>query len=161
MARKIDYKQWDAAPGLITEISTAISFESGSLAFTIPATILRWRGYVSAMFDETVQAGDQAVLTFGVAIVSTDAVGSETPDPASEPSYPWIWWKEFRLDAFVASGAPMGSWGPAAQRYELDSKAMRKIKPRESLLIIGQSTNVTGAPAILLEVGQLRVLIGT
>ena len=161
--RKIDFKQWDTAPGLIAEVSTSGNSLSGSLAFTVPATILRWRGYVSAMFDETQQVGDQMIITAGALIAPTDtfaAGGGSFPDPATEPEYSWVWWKEFRLDAFVAAGHS-GGWGPNAQRYELDSKAMRKIKPGESLGIVLERSNLTGAPNTLLDIGFLRVLIGT
>jgi len=160
--RKIDFKQWDAAPGLIVETQAAGLLVSGSLAFSIPATLLRFRGYISASFDETKQVGDRLILTTGVAILSTDAVtagAASLPDPATEPEFPWIWWGEFRLDSFFA-GAVDGS-GPGWQRYEIDSKAMRKIKPGESLVTIVEITNVIGAPVTLIDVGQLRVLIGT
>ena len=165
--RKIDFKQWDAAPGLIGSENADATFIGGSLAFNIPATILRWRSHVACMFDETRAVGDRAVFTFGVGIFSTDAVtlgSTALPDPAGEPEYPWVWWKEFRLDCFaVHAGANVNDagWGPTQQRYDLDSKAMRKIKPGESLLIVGQMSNQAGAPVTLVDLGQLRVLIGT
>ena len=161
--KTIDYKQWASAPGLITEISTNVSQPSGSLGFSVPGTILRWRSYWSCMFDQTMQIGDLMVLTYGIALVSTDAVtAGALPDPAGEPEYPWVYWEEMRLDAFVAGGSlTNNSWGPSAQRYEVDSKAMRKFKPGQSIVAIVQSTDASGAPVTLLDIGQLRVLIGT
>ena len=159
--RKIDFKQWDAAPGIITEASTTGNVLSGSLAFSIPATILRWRSYFSVMFDETAQVGDRGIYTYAIGVFSTDAVAAaEVPDPAAEPEYPWVFWTEMRLDAFQTLG-PTGGWGSQAQRYEVDSKAMRKIKPGESLVALIQVTNLAGAPNALIDMAQLRVLIGT
>ncbi len=162
--KKIDFKSWDAAPGLITSVTMSTTTISGSLAFSIPATVLRWRGYWSAAFDETAQANDRMILTLGLAILSTDAVTlgvTAVPDPASEPEYPWIWWGEMALNSFGVIADTTAGWGPSAQRQEIDSKAMRKIKPGESLLAIIQSTNASGAPVTLLDIGQVRVLVGT
>ena len=162
--RKIDHKSWAAAPGLILESAVDGTNISGGLSFTIPATLLRFRGYVSAMFDETAQAGDLMVLTYGVCIISTDAfnVGATAvPDPADEPEFPWIWWGEMRLNSFGVLTDTRTGWGPAAQRIEVDSKAMRKIKPGETVTTVIQRSNTAGAPVTLVDIGQLRMLIGT
>ena len=162
--RKIDFKQWIAAPGLLETLTTAVTRVSGSLAFLEPGTILRWRGYFSAFMDESgATAGDRMVITVGIGIFSTDAVTvgeNAMPDPADEPEYPWVWWKEFSLHTEVAAG-PSGGWGIQAQRYDIDSKAMRRIKPGESLVLVFQTTNLVGAPTVNIDVGQLRVLVGT
>ena len=162
-ARKIDFKQWFTIPGLLTEKSANAVFVGGSTAFALPATILRWRGHVAAMFDESMQAGDLMILTFALMIGSTDAFtlgSSAVPDPADEPDFPWVWWKQIRLDAFLAAGHG-GGWGPPAQRYEVDSKAMRKMKPGESAGWVVQITSAAGAPVTLIDIGQMRILIGT
>ena len=161
-ARKIDFKQWAAAPGLISTTSGAGVFQSGNLAFTSPATILRWRGFVQMMFDSTVQVDDRLICNFGIGVFSTDSVaGAALPDPADEPEYPWVWHGQFGLFAFSTMGLATHPFGLASMRLEIDSKAMRKIKPGESLLLVGQTTNAVGAPVTIIHVGQLRVLIGT
>jgi len=160
--KKIDFKQWDGIPGLIAEVTGTSTTLAGALSFTTPATLLRFRGYVGAMFDETMQAGDQMDLVFGLAIISTDAFNAGpggVPDPASEPEFPWIWWKGMRLDAFSASA--QNAYGSTNQRYEMDSKAMRKIKPGETVVMVTQVAGAIGAPVTLLDIGQIRVLIGT
>jgi len=160
--KKIDFKQWGSITGLIAELSANQTTISGSLAFTVPATILRFRGYVAAMFDESMQAGDQLILTFGLGLFSTDAVAlgaTAMPEPANEPEFPWIWWKEMRLDAFAA--AAVSTYGSTNQRYEVDSRAMRKVKPGESFAFVVQATGAQGAPVTLVDIGQTRVLIGT
>ncbi len=63
--KKIDFKSWDAAPGLITSVTTSTTTISGSLAFSIPATVLRWRGYWSAAFDETAYSSHHDLLGKG------------------------------------------------------------------------------------------------
>ncbi len=160
--KKIDYKQWAAAPGGGAQHSASATFIIGNLAFNEPATILRWRGMVSAMFDESQQVGDRASIGFGIGVFSTDAVtlgATALPDPLGEPEYPWVWWSEIDLECFVAAGQE--AWGVGRQLLEIDSKAMRKVKPGQSVLIVGQIGNLTGAPVTIIKFGQLRVLIGT
>ena len=132
----------------------------------VPATLLRFRGFVQAAFDATVQVADILELTFALGIVSTDAftAGSgSVPDPGGEPEYPWIWWQNIRLDAtsVQASSTVQTPWGPGAMRLEVDSKAMRRIKPGQSVCWVVQSRAQAGAPVVNIHMGQTRVLIGT
>ena len=163
VGKKIDFKSWNAIPGLRTEVSTVATFTGGRLTFAIPATILRVRGAVSLQFDETVQAGDVGAAVFGLAVVSEDAAVAEAvPDPGQEPEFPWLWWSTIELEAIVAGS----NWtafplGPTADILRVDSKAMRKVKPGESLIWICQITVATGAPVMILKFHPTRVLIGT
>ncbi len=112
--------------------------------------------------DETKQVGDIFALVLGLGIVSTDAFNAGSgslPDPSAEPEYPWLWWDEIRLEAFVAAGEE--ALGSTHQRIVLDTKAMRKISPGQTLVLVGQITTATGAPVTALDVGGIRVLFGT
>jgi len=165
MARRgktIDYKEWRSITGLSGAISTDTTTGGGALGFTAPGTILRARGRVMAFFDESQQVGDIITLTWGLGIVSTDAVAAgaaSMPDPADEPEYPWLWWGDMDLASNLAAG--VNAWGISAQQLEVDTKAMRRIKPGQSLVWIVQSTGAAGTPVTQLEIGQTRVLIGT
>ncbi len=144
--RVIDYKHWNAIPSLNLKVGTAATSLGGGLSFVAPATILRARGYVSASFDATQQAGDEMLCTFGLAVISTDAFtagGGSVPDPADEPEYPWLWWKQMFLESFVAANE--GAYGVSAQYAEVDTRAMRRIKPGETLCWVMQRTGVVGA----------------
>ena len=110
--------------------------------------------------------GDQGILTFALAIVSSDAFAlgaSAFPDPASEPEFSWLWWGQIFLESIsvAASAVNNTGWGPAAQRIEGDTKAMRKMKSRESLCWILQRTALAGSPVTEVVMGQTRCLIGT
>jgi len=161
--KKIDFKQWTSAPGLISSITTIGTILSGSLQFSSPFTILRVRGHVAAFFDSTKQLTDLMILTYGLGIISTDAFTAGTgsvPDPSGEPEYPWLWWNQIRLDGLLAN-TQSESWGPSSLRLEVDTKAMRKVKPGQTLVMIAQATNVVGAPETLIDIGQMRVLLGS
>ncbi len=160
--KTIDNKQWDAIPATRLSESTTNTFLGGSIAFNVPATILRCRGQVWAAMDATKQVSDLFGVVVALGILSTDAVtlgATAAPDPGGEPEYPWLWWGQMLLEAFVAAGTE--AWGTSAQRLEVDTKGMRKVKPGQSLVWVAQVNVASGAPLITIELGQVRVLIGT
>ncbi len=161
--KTIDFKSWSAIPGIVIDpIGADTTSIGGALSFSGPATILRCRGSVKAMFDETKQVGDNASFTFGLGIVSTDAFNAgagSVPDPEAEPEYPWLWWGHLDLQSFVAAGEE--AWGTTNQQLEVDTKAMRRMKPGESLIWVVETTSFSGAPVSIVEIGITRVLIGT
>ena len=163
--KRIDFKQWNAIPLFSASISSAITTIGGSLEALALLTILRCRGYVQAHFDATVQVGDAILLTFGLGIFATDSAfaASGVPDPAAEPEFPWLWWGQIAMTSVsvAASAVNNSGWGMAAQRLEVDTKGMRKMKPRQSLLWVVESSGVSGAPVTEITFGQTRVLIGT
>ena len=162
--KKIDFKSWAGIPSLQTDISTDTTTLGPSLVFTGPATVLRIRGYVSGHFDSTVMVDDDIVLTFAMGVISTDAFSAgagSVPDPAGEPEYPWVWYHQMTLFAESTMGLGTHAWGLGAQRAEIDSKAMRKMKPGQNLAFICQSAGASGAPTTTLNFGLTRVLVGT
>ncbi len=158
----IDRKEWNGMGSAQETISTVATTVLGSLSFAIPATILRIRGSVYVFFDATQQAGDLMRCTFGIAKVSTDALtlgATALPDPAGDIDFPWMWWAQITLNSTVA--ADVSSYGQSNQIIEVDSKAMRRIKPNESLVMVVETANAVGAPVTILGNTQLRVLVGT
>ncbi len=155
-------KVWSSIPALVTSPTTATTLITLGLGFSSAFTILRCRGMVQAHFDSTAQVGDTMNLTFALGIFATDAVNAgaaSISDPQEEPDYPWLWWDQIFLDASQAAG-PV-SWGPGAHRVELDTKAMRRVKPGQSLIGVIQTTNVAGAPVVDIGFGQTRVLLAS
>ncbi len=160
--KKIDFKSWSSLLSVVQSISSDSTVLGSSLAFAIPATILRCRGQIAVGMDESKQVNDTCKLAFGLAMISTDAFAAgagSVPDPAGEADFPWLWWYEVHLNNFVAAASESG--GLYQVRIELDSKAMRKVKPGESLAFITQYVDITGAPIVDLLQSQIRVLIGT
>ena len=160
--RVITRKAWLSIPAHTAEISSAGTNGGSQLAFASPSTILRIRGNCWAAMDATKQIGDLMTITWALGIVSTDAatLGSTAlPDPSTEPEYPWLWWRQMHLWAQLASGNE--AWGTSAQLLEIDSKAMRRVAPGQSLVWFTQTGSVTGAPVTRIVGDELRVLIGT
>jgi len=107
-------------------------------------------------------AGDEMEFCIGIGVVSSDAAtvgASAMPDPCDEPEYPWLYW----------ASHPFGFNGTAVEtalasgsvRKHFDIKSMRKIKPSESLVVIGQYADIgsAGEPPMTIVVGGLRVLL--
>ena len=160
--KKIDFKRWEGIPSITLESSGEATALGGSLAFAIPATILRCRGNIMCSLDETKQVGDVMVVSFALGIISTDAfVAGVTavPDPAGEIEYPWLFWGDVTLQAYVAAGEE--AFGSSARFFDVDTKAMRKVSPGQSLAWIVQRSGSAGSPTTLIDIGQTRVLIGT
>jgi len=162
--RTVDYKRWDSLLALRQAFATVgTRFASGSIPFTESATILRCRLTDCLVFlDNTQQAGDQMSVIFGLGIVSTDAFvagAGSVPDPGGEPEYPWLWWGRYSLEGDVAASSP--GLGTNVVRFSADTKAMRRIRPGQSLVWIVEASAVAGAPNTIVSMGQTRVLIGT
>ena len=127
-----------------------------------PGTLLRFRcNDLLISFDPTEDAADRMVVTLGLGIVSTDAANlgfTAMPDPATEVDYPWIWWGQYVLRSHQA--VAHNQLGTSVVRTSVDSKAMRRVKPNQSLVWIAEFTDQAGAPVTLIDIAATRVLIG-
>ena len=160
--RTIDYKEWRGIPSLEVASSAAATKQGTSLPFTAPGTILRVRQLIQASFDSTVQDGDTMSTVFGLGVVSTDAFAAgaaSMPDPAAEAEYPWLWYGEIMLRQIGTSD--VAAWGINAMRLDVDTRAMRRMKPGQSLAWVMQHQVVAGAPIVNVYFGQGRALVGT
>ncbi len=149
-------------PGQAQDVTTeATSLVSGSIAFAIPGTLLRARGLLRVSFLTTgLTADDNATMGFGLGLFATDAVAAgagSMPDPLGEPEFPWIWYGQVLMYSPNADHAAPG----IEQEIQIDSKAMRKFKPGQSLVIVGQYADLGGLPGLRVDVARTRVLIGT
>ena len=160
--KKIDFKQWFAIPSVFLQASADATLQGGAIVFSSPATILRTRGRILCAFDETKQVGDQADVVVGLAVTSTDAFNAgagSMPDPAGDVDFPWVFWTQLHLEAYVAAGEE--SFGASVREIMVDTKAMRKMKPQENMSWVVQLANLVGAPTVQVHISQTRVLIGT
>ena len=165
MARRsgktIDFKQWNAVPGISLSIASGTNVLGGALVFSAPATILRCRGEILVTLDGAT-AGDNMQVGFGLGIVSSEAFDAgpgSVPGPLEFPDYSWLYWtsKMLTLEHIDVGSAEL-SLLSAAVRFEVDTKAMRKVKPAESLCWIVQTS---GTVPVDVDIANTRVLIGT
>ena len=157
--RVLDMKQWRGLPAHSSGVASITTVLMASLGFTEPSTILRIRGDFRAMLDGA-SDGTVQQFAFGIGVVSTDAAtlgATAMPDPFGEPEYPWLFYHSANLVASILGGALIE---PAlAQAFvTIDSKAMRRVKPGQSLVSVLQ-TLLTSNTTI--DHGLVRVLVGT
>ena len=164
--KTIDFKQWSSIPGLSTTLSTDQLLGGGILGFTEPATVLRMiSGGGLIMFDSTRQLADRFDFGYAIGVVSSDAAAlgvTALPDPLGEPEYPWLYWHPFSLRSEEASTEASDFLGAAVYRMPaFDSRSMRKMKPGESLVMLLDCQGAFGAPATVVSLESVRVLLGT
>ena len=114
-----------------------------------------------ATLNEATAVGDEMKLACGLAIISTDAFdlgATAVPDPAGDAEFPWLYWTEFALTSTTTDDR--NAIGASNMRVEVDSRAMRKVKPGESMAWIFQYVDIAGAPVVDVQVNQMRVLLG-
>ncbi len=128
-----------------------------------PFTFLRGIGeLVIGPSSAGIAGADKCKVTVGLGVVSADAatLGSTAmPDPTDEPDFPWLWWYPNYFHYTDASGSFSGGKNESA-RVRLTTKAMRKVGPRQSLVLVGQYVDIVGTPPLDLSV-SMRFLIGT
>ncbi len=151
-------KHWHGLGATSANFTANATAILGGFSFADPATILRTIGSVVVVPGAAVVALDLAEVVFGLALVSTDAFtagAGSMPDPFSEPEFDWLWWKT----VYYANGRG-GDGAPDEARYvDVESKAMRKLKPGETLVMIGQYVDIVGTPALDVDV-NVRFLVG-
>jgi len=111
----------------------------GSAPFDEAATIVRTRG-AFACRPESEAADVSLTGAIGVGIVSSEAFAAgiaSIPEPFSDGDWGgWFVWRSFAYEVRFSDATGVGflDWG-----FEIDSKAMRKVGPNESLVIIAES----------------------
>jgi len=110
-------------------------------------TIIRIRGVFTAWLEVVTAIGDNfGDVAIGIGIVSADAfaVGqSAMPGPLTDPEWDWMYISYF--GPLVGSTVTEEFKGLAAVRHEIDTKAMRKINPNETVFGMMETEDETGA----------------
>ena len=156
---------WEQGPGAGTLVS--ISSSSKTILGTafepaVPGlTIVRIRGNLQA-YLKTASAGDSGFhCAVGIGIVTTDAFSigvTAMPGPLSDIFWDgWLFHQIF--DIFAASGTIADNFnlGLAVERFEIDSKAMRKF--RTNMTVFAMLETVEGGTATMsVRVGSRMLL---
>ncbi len=126
----------------------------GFASFEEAVTAIRTRGMVSVR-PQAFAAGVDVVGAIGLGIVSTEAFVAgivSVPEPFNDADWGgWFVWRSFayRFDFSTNEGALNFDW-----TFEVDSKAMRRITPNETVVMVAESQ--VGAYSIAMP---LRMLV--
>ncbi len=124
-----------------------------SVSFEDPLTVMRVRGMVSVI-PQVFNADLTIVGAYGLAVVSTEAFvagAASIPGPWDDPDWGgWFVWRSFgfRLEFGTAVSLNFIPW-----QFEIDSKAMRKISPNETMVTMAEGQS--GAFALFSGVRKL------
>jgi len=155
-------KQWGTIPSITIPLTADGTNLGGALVSTTAQTVLRTMGEYIISPTSTPTALDRCNIAVAIGVVSTDAFDAgagSVPDPISEGDYPWIYWATHQF-FFVDASVDPANAAVAQLRQRFDVKAMRKMKPRENLVFVVEYADGTGAPAMTVQLGTTRVLIG-
>ena len=159
-------KHWHSTliqtPAEFTSDAQTLILGSFTAAGGEPFTILRMLGELLVTPDEAgVVAGDAASITVGIGLVSSDAFtagAASMPDPGGDPDYDWLWW--YVVNLMFAEGSTASSRSISGNaRVRIDSKAMRKVSPKQTLVILGQYADFVGVPPVDV-LANIRFLVG-
>ena len=160
-------KHWHAFGGAAAAISSdsTVLLDSFTASSAEPFTVLRMIGEVGIGFaNQTLVENDAASITIGIGVVSADAAAlgaTAMPDPLAEPDYSWLWWYSTVVRNMSVTTENLFAQGGGFTRKEINSKAMRKVGPREALVAIAQYSDVLGTPNITVDFASTRFLVGT
>jgi len=115
---------------------------------TSGATLIRTRGTGSVKMDPAA-ADASGVLAIGLGIYSSDAFtagAASLPSPLTDLDYDWVWHSLFSLGPSTAVVvADEESSIMLCRSFEIDSKAMRILKPSQTMGFSIEATVYTGA----------------
>ena len=147
-------KVWVGAQGTIAALgpSSASAFtiiDETSLETQGKPTIARCRGMWNAWHDTSAAAATSSmVVAAGIAVVSTKAITAGVtaiPNPLTNIEWPWLWWDSALVGNEVITAVGVQSIGNTNR--VIDSKAMRKIPPASTLILVLESgPALEGAP---------------
>ncbi len=151
--RRPDYT-WNGAVVGQSIASGGVSLDSIAI-FGIAGTLVRCRGELLASMDSPTD-GDKVAVAFGLIKATEEqrGVGSTAvPDPSSDLDADWIWHGFIPLQAQAANLEHS-----VVGRLTVDSKAMRRFKQTEGIVLIVSNLVSAGTPAIDVT-GGFRLLV--
>ncbi len=154
--RKTDYT-WIVTSGAVTA-QGATQQRIAVAVFNSSGTVMRVRGELMASMNGP-SAADITVLGVGL-IVATDAQvtagAASFPSPLSVGDADWMWHGFVPL---VSQGVVEDQFGNVG-KIIVDTKAMRRVKPNEQLVLVADAVLLVGTATVDLAFG-VRVLFGT
>ena len=157
--RRADY-DWSGIGGFVIATQTTANQVQSIAGFTAAGTVIRCRGEVLAVLDVGA-ANDRFVLGLGI-IIATDAQiaagGTAFPSPISVLDADWLWHGFVTL--MSETGTQSDDLGGQVGRLVIDSKAMRKVKANDNIVLVVDGVQLSGTPSVDIVAG-VRVLFAS
>ena len=155
--RKTDYS-WSGGSFNQASIATANVIET-IVTFNEAGTIYRCRGNLLALLDVQA-AGNVNLLGVGLMVASDAQVAAGAtafPSPIDAVDADWIWHSFLPLKS--ETGTQSDLLGGQVARMEIDTKAMRKVKMNDNLVMVADGQQLAGT-GVVDAIAAVRVLFG-
>ena len=153
--RRTDYT-WN---GTVFGSANAADTASIQVIATIagPGTLMRSRGELVASIDAPTD-GDKVIISYGLIIADDDQVTAGVtafPNPQTDMDANWLW------HGFIPLLAQAANLEHAAVgRLTIDSKAMRRMKQNDQVVLVIKPGSQAGTP-VTDTAGGVRLLVGS
>ncbi len=156
--RRTDYT-WVGDAFAFTGLAGAKQIQQIATA-NLAATVTRCRGELLYALETAAAAFSEKVLGFGLIVASDDQVAAGVgafPGPLTDMDADFLWHGFGPLATLTTT---VGDVQTASGRLTVDSKAMRRIKQNENVVLVIEGENIGGTETAFV-VGGIRVLFGT
>ena len=158
-SKKIDNLFWQGGSGFGTALSAGQAAVNFAASAARPSTVLRIRGELTVYVDGASAPGKLIQVSWGIIKVPTGSGTTVQYAPVADAAAPWmaygrtiLGYEEMVTDVIDVAGLTL-------KRFDVDSKAMRRMRPDEELQFVIENTTIGTASAINWAYG-VRVLQG-
>ena len=152
--------RWTLGGGSV--LALAADSTAGIVVITegvVNTTLMRTRGNLIAWLDG-VQAPGQIISVGCGLIVNPGGQGTTVvSSPLTDGEAPWLWYETFVLAYEETVTDVIAVDGISSLRKEVDSKAMRVIRPDREVQFVVETINILGSPPVNVRLSS-RFLIG-
>ncbi len=156
--RRTDYR-WQEGNTTQNNIAADGSVQAAITSPSQSCTLYRTRGSVLINMDTSgLAAGDAVRVAWGL-FVAGDAGVTSLPTPLTDADNSWLAYGIATLDS--QTGVISDTIGGQVIRFDVDSKAMRRIKTRsETIFFVYETVDIVGAPITNVH-ANFRFLLGS
>ena len=156
---------WEGGSFNISVVTSGSSFISlvseAILEQIVNPTIVRIRGEVLVTLLSSAAVPSSTFVFLGIKLASQAAFGASAVEvPGTDIGSDWIWWKTVALVLLTGGtvASPNGDGRNSNVRFEIDSKAMRKVRSNEQLVLVAQNIASESTTTVGID-GGVRVLL--
>jgi len=154
---------WGFGPDMLDQVMTSSTKILGTTSLTVSeqTTIVRIRGVLHLICETASGAGSGWLGAAGIALVNSDAFAAgvaSVPGPLTDSHWDaWMWHSFFDVRAITATIGDGVNANAIQDRLIIDSKAMRKWDPAETLVLVVEGVETTSATLVMN--GDSRMLL--
>ena len=144
----IDNVRWTLSSGSGTAVAAGSEAKNLRAALAVPETLMRIRGQVVFSLDGAQAPGRLVLAAWGVHVVQGGTGTTVLSAPTTDGNASWVaygtavlGYEEMVTDVIDVPGLSMF-------RFEVDSKAMRRLKSDDELQLVLENTTLDGGASI-------------